>query len=379
MDIYKRHQRTWKWLYALLHRYVERKFNLSHENLCPEGPCIIVPNHVSEWDPLLVAMSFPEKQMYFVASEHLFRKGFVTKLLNYLVAPIARKKATMGTDTVKACLRHLKDGHSICLFAEGDATWDGLSMKVFPSTGKLVRSSGASLVTYRLEGGYLSDPRWGKGVRRGKMHGGPVRVYSPEELKAMTPQEITAAINRDIYEDAWERQKNEKVSFKCKAPARFIERALFLCPGCRKMGGLKGEGSKLRCKCGLELNYLDTGFFDPPRPFENMAQWDAWQFEQLKTGDYEHGEELFFDEDVKLSRVLTGHREKPVCIGKLSQYEERLCCADRSFRLSEINQMAMVQANVLLLNCGEEYFQLRSEKTACLRKYLAMWENQAAK
>ena len=78
---------------------------------------------------------------------------------------------------------------------------------MFSNTGKLVRNSGATLVTYRLEGNYLSAPRWGKGTRRGKINARLVGVYPPEELKKMKPDEITALINKDIFEDAWERQK----------------------------------------------------------------------------------------------------------------------------------------------------------------------------
>lgn len=77
-----------------------------------DGPCIIIPNHVTAMDPLLVAMSFPKKQMYFVASEHLFRKGLISSLLNWLVEPIPRKKASSGVDTVMAVLSRLRAGHS---------------------------------------------------------------------------------------------------------------------------------------------------------------------------------------------------------------------------------------------------------------------------
>ena len=57
MDSYARHQKIWRVLYALSHRWICRKFNLSHEDLRLEGPVLLVPNHVSAWDPLLVAMS----------------------------------------------------------------------------------------------------------------------------------------------------------------------------------------------------------------------------------------------------------------------------------------------------------------------------------
>ena len=175
MDSFSRHQKIWRFLYPIVHRPICQKFNLSHTDLDVEGPILLIPNHTCAWDPLLVAMSLPRKQVYFVASEHIFRWGLISRLLNWLVEPIPRRKASSGADTVKACLRHLKAGHSVCLFAEGEQSWDGLNQPIFPATGKLARSSGATLVTFRLEGGYLSLPRWGKGVRRGRMRGRHLR------------------------------------------------------------------------------------------------------------------------------------------------------------------------------------------------------------
>lgn len=376
MDKYLRHRKTWSLLYRLLHRYIENRFNFSHDVFSTPGPCIVIPNHVTAWDPLLVAMSFPEKQMYFVASEHLFRKGLVTAILNYLVEPISRKKASMGADTVKACLRHLKEGRSICLFAEGEASWDGLSGKIFEATGKLVRISGASLVTYRIEGGYLSLPRWGKGLRRGRMKGGVVRCYSPEELKAMSPGEINQAIDRDIYEDAWQRQREEQTAFKAAKPAELLERGLFLCPECRRIGRLQSRGGSISCACGFSREYGEQGFFQPPSPFESFVQWDRWQHERLKALDFEHGEELFADEGLRLSRVEPGHREERLGRGRLSQREGELIWAGHSFSLDKINSMAMVQANILLFTEGDKYYELKAEGAVCLRKYLAHWENK---
>ena len=164
MDPYTRHQKAWHILYPVLRPWICRKFNLTHEDLHVDGPVLLIPSHTCAWDPLLVAMSLPGKQVYFVASEHLFRMGLVSRLLEWVVAPIPRRKASSGADTAKACLRHLKAGHSICLFAEGEQCWEGHSGTVFPATGKLAKSSGATLVTFRMEGGYLSLPRWGRGV-----------------------------------------------------------------------------------------------------------------------------------------------------------------------------------------------------------------------
>ena len=148
MDTYQRHRITWRVLYALVSPWLCPMFNLSHEDLHLDGPCVIVPNHTNAWDPLFVAMSLRDKQVYFVASEHLFRQGLISWILGKLVAPISRSKASSGTDTVKACLRHLKSGHSVCLFAEGEQCWDGRTTPIFPATGKLIKVSGASLVSF---------------------------------------------------------------------------------------------------------------------------------------------------------------------------------------------------------------------------------------
>ena len=207
-----RHQKLYRLLTGVLDGYICRKFNYTYEDFDPgaiEGPLIIIPNHACAWDPLLIGAAMKKRQMYFVASEHLLRKKIAGPLISYLAGPIPRKKASTGTGTVMSCLRHLKAGHSICLFAEGEQSWNGISRPVFPATGKMVRQSGATLITYRLEGAFLSLPRWARGVRRGRVYGHPVGIYPPEELKKMKPEEINALIDRDICFDIREWQAQQ--------------------------------------------------------------------------------------------------------------------------------------------------------------------------
>lgn len=376
MDKQERLERIWQRLYKLLRGFITRRFHLEAELCEAEGPCMVISNHVTTWDPLLLAMSFPRKHLHFVASEHIFRLGLLSRILCALVDPIARRKGSMGTDTVMQCLRTVKAGGSVGLFAEGDATWDGLSVKVFPATGKFVRSSGATLVTYRLEGGYLSLPRWSRRLRRGKMRGHAVGIYPPEQLRAMKPQEIYELINRDIYEDAWQRQRAEHTEFKARAAAEHIEQALFICPSCHRTDGLRGVGDKLRCDCGFETRYTAQGFFDPPEPFETIADWDRWQFRQLREGDFVHGEdELFHDEGLVLNGIGEKHKQRALTRGRLCQYEDSLSIGDRRFPLADISSMAMVKASVLLFTAQESYYEIRASRPCCLRKYLAVWEN----
>ena len=365
---------------------------MTHEDLEADGPVLLIPNHVTAWDPLLVAMSLRKKQVYYVASEHIFRRGFVSRLLMWLFAPIARPKGSSGLETVRNCFEHLKKGHSICLFAEGEQSWDGRTSPVFPATGKLAKLSGATLVTYRLEGGYLSLPRWGKGIRKGKVHGRPVNIYPPDMLKSMSPQEINAAIERDISEDAYERQEQEHTPFRGKTPAERLETALYLCPSCRKFGTLNTEKDRVFCSCGLNLRYNEYGLFEPysmekdgcgspeqNSPFQRFTEWDAWQKEELavqyEKAPEENKEPLFSDEDLQLSRITGSHEQAVLAKGALLQYKNRLVLGEHIFPMADISSMAMVRANLLLFSIKIDYYEIFSGNGANLRKYLDLYHH----
>jgi len=306
----------------------------------------------------------------------------VSNLLHYIGAPIAKKKGSnVAADTVMTCMRRFKVGGSVAIFAEGETTWDGKSIGIFPSTGKLAKISGATLVTYRLEGGYFTLPRWGKYVRRGKMHGHPVNVYPPEALKKMTPQQITDAINRDIYEDAYARQREEQVSYTRRIfyrPANFVESALFLCPKCNQIGGLHSKKDTLSCDCGFKVVYTPQGFFEPGKPFETVEEWDHWQMEQFRKGEYEKDplrDELFGDDGLTLSMEVSNYIQFPQARGRLSQHEESLSIDGRYFLEKEIKNMAIVKYDTLLFTYDDQYYELKSKNPTCMRKYLAYWEN----
>lgn len=380
MDAKIRYRRIWKMLYAVAHGYIKNRFKLSNEQYELEGPHLIIGNHVTNWDPLLMAMSFPKNHIHFVASEHLFRLGWVSKLINYLVAPIPRRKGANGAATTMDCLRKMRGGSTVCIFGEGETTWDGRTKTIFPATGTLARACGATLITYRLEGGYLTAPRWAKNQRKGRMRGYIVNRYTPEELKKMTPAQIEALINRDIYEDEWARQKTDPVKYRGKNLAQDIEVAAFLCPKCKKIGTVHGEGDRVKCSCGLDIALTEYGTFEPAEPFENMAEWNQWQHEQLRSGDFVHGETLFADPGMTLFHYTAGVRKgETIESGEMSMDETRLRMGARSFPLAEIGDMALIQRRKLAFMHGEDYYEIKADKPRCLRKYLAMWQNQTAR
>ncbi len=370
----ERHVKVWAGLQKIARPLMRIMFNEEWEEIEIDGPFLVIANHTNDLDPLILSVCFPKNQFYFVASEHIFRLGFVSKVLEYLVAPIPRKKASSGADTVKMCLRNLKGGNSVGLMAEGEASWDGRTIPVFSATGKLAKSSGASLVTVRISGGYLSSPRWAKTFRRGKVYARPVHVYSPEELSTMTADEVLNHINEDIYLDCWKDEKIAGVSYKGKNLAENIERAVYICPYCGHIGTIKSEGDKFTCThCGNGSVYMGQGTFASDFVFRNISQWEDYQNSAMK----ELKGAAFYDENISLTRILRGHGEEHLERGvSLSADGDKLRCGHAEFDLTKINNMSMVQSKRLLFSYEGNYYEIKDEGVTSLRKYLAYWQNK---
>lgn len=366
--------KKWNAIQFILAPFFNRIFRFEHESFIPEGPCIVVSNHVTNFDPILVGLCFPKTPLCIVASEHLFRKGWMTSAIRWLFDPIAKRKGSSGMETAMACMRKIRAGRTICIFAEGETTWDGLTQPILPSTGSLARMSGATLVTFRLEGGYLTAPRWAAKMRRGKMRGKVVGTYSPDILKAMKPEEINEIINRDLYEDAWARQREEKVAYKCKNPAENIEVALFLCPKCKRLGTISGKGKRIKCACGLDVEYTPYGHFDPSVPFENMAQWDAWQHETLEKGDICKEGSVLSDDGLILNEITADHGQQEIARGSMAFSPDGLRFGDMNFPFSQISNMALLQRRKLVFTHEDRYLEISRKKPLCMRKYLAAWQ-----
>lgn len=366
-------EKLYGFLWHLLRKPIEWIFAFSHDDDREDEPTLIISNHVTNFDPILVAFSFPGRRFHFVASEHLFRMGFVTKLLTYLFEPVARRKGVSGGDTAMACVRKLRAGKTVCLFAEGETTWDGKTAEIFSATGRLAQMGKCRLVTYRLEGAYLTAPRWGKGIRRGKMHGRIVGIYSAQEIRAMSKEEITNLIQRDIFEDADLRQRENPVAYGKRRRAENLEVVLFKCPACGGYESLSGRGNFLRCTCGRQWEFTVFGCFAPAEPFETVAQWDAWQRRQLA------GENpRFRAQGLSLWLLEDDHGQQLLGTGELELKEGVLHCCGQNFRLEEISSMVLITTKRLLFTVGNSYYELKAKKPLCLRKFLLCWQKTGA-
>ncbi len=349
---------------------IRRKMNYSYNIEKIERPSIVISNHTTNWDPVFLGMSFAA-HMYFVASEHVLRWGFASVLLKYVYAPIIRLKGSTAAKTAMEVLRAIKSGASVCIFAEGDRTFNGLTREIVQSTGKLVRISGADLITYRLEGGYLASPRWSKNRRRGKIKGSVIGRYPAAELKEMSPEKINEIIQRDIHEDANARQLEEHAKYTGKDLAEYLETAVFLCPGCMRIGTLKSQGSRISCTCGMSAGYDEYGMLQGHDfPFGTVTQWDLWQRQQMPDIVKAAGDAAVCSDDgISLYRVEPCISSELITTGRLSLTPEHLSCGSMKFPLDSMTGLSITALCTLTFASGHQYYEIKSDRPYCAVKY----------
>lgn len=366
----------WGILHFIARHFMAPGYGYSYEQSELDAPFLLVSNHVTDLDPFFVGLASKNTPLTFVASEHITRMGPVSGIIMKLLRPIPRAKAASGATTVKNCLRRIRGGEAIALFAEGDCTWDGVTAPVFPATGKLAKASGAPLVTFRMTGLHPVNPRWAYKRRGGRSHGGVVRVYSPEELSRMTAEEVTAAIDRDIFEDAWETQKKQMTPLGTRRTAEGLERAICVCPECRAVGSLKTKNDTVFCTgpdCGFTARIDRFGFIEGGRPFSTVAEWDAAQKRTILRliADGAPVRDSEGELRGRLTRVKLdgGKKERPQKAGlRLDSSGRAAVINGRALPFSEIEDMEMVRAVRLLFTTKDGYYEFKCKK-GCLRKF----------
>ena len=379
-----RHKRVFRFCLKLLNGTLKSIYGFHPEPAnVGKGPYLIAANHNGELDPALLALSFWE-HMYFVSSEHVFRKGFLSWLLVYFFAPISRVKGTTDAIAALNIIRTVKKGTNVCLFAEGNRSYNGVTGPIFPATGKLAKATGAPLVTYRFEGGYLTTPRWSRSTRKGYMRGYVVNVYSPEQLKQMTPEEVNEHIREDIMEDAFDRQQIKPYHYKGNDLAKGLENALYFCPKCGKTGTLHSKHDVFFCSYGLRVRYTETGLFeqvelsDPEPPFTTVRDWDYWQNTRVMeyANSLQDDEVAYSDEGVNLIAVGAKHKDSVLVTAQLTMTKRTISIGEHHFPLDQISSMALVGVYKMVFSVGGQSYELNAAKTPyCGRKYFTLFEH----
>lgn len=322
-----------------------RKYGFTTERISKKDePYIVVANHLTEVDMLMLGGAFAE-HMYFVAGEHLLRTKAGPKI-KWAQDPIFTYKGAPSIDTMREVIRKIRAGHNVMIFPEGSRSFNGETVKLDSGIAKLVKTAGCALATYHIEGGYFVAPRWAYTTRTGPMKGHIVNIYSSEEVRSMSKEELTDCINRDIYENAYETQRRNMYTYKGERLAEGLDNYLVRCSCCGAFDSMVTEDDRFRCtECGQSGRYTPQGFLEGEGlRFDSVYDWGVWS--ENETCEYikafEGDGPVFTDTDTVLYEVLSDHSRVDLASGEVKGYTDRLETGGDTFRFEDINGMDML-------------------------------------
>ncbi len=363
--------------------FVKLRYGYSFEKLKKiAGPVLVLANHNTDLDPILVGAACPQ-MITFVATEKILRMGFLTSFVMFLFHPIIHYKGKTGISSVKEILHQLKNGGSIAFFPEGNRSFNGVTGHFVAATGKLARTSGATLVTYRLRGGYLTTPRWSVSVRKGKMRGEIANVYTQEQLRSMSADEVNEAIRNDLYMDAYADQAQDPVPYRGRDLAVGMESTVFACPCCGGISTLKGAGDTVECAvCSWKARYDVYGYLhERGGKTVTVTELDEKQRRVLRDRIASADGKALFHDAVTVQEIGKDHSVISEAPQEITAYADRFVIGTRTLPLSGIIGAAINQRNLLILHydSGEGHLELTGDVSFSALKYLYLYQIQTGK
>jgi len=181
-------------LFSLLFhiRIVHRK------RLPARGGALIVSNHQSYLDPILVAMG-TQRPLHPMARETLFRfRPFAMLIRSAYAFPVRRASADLGA--IREAMRRLKDGAAVLMFPEGTRTRDGSIAPLQAGLITIAGRAGVPIVPAVIEGAFEAWPRtcW-----LPRPH--TIRVAYGEPLSA---EEVAAGDPETLIKVLWHRMQD---------------------------------------------------------------------------------------------------------------------------------------------------------------------------
>jgi 1-acyl-sn-glycerol-3-phosphate acyltransferase len=146
------------WYFALLAYFtLGHSFRIAGRRNVPRtGPALLIANHESYIDPLLVALA-SHRHVHFLARANLFQGFFGAFLRTVNTHPVDQEG--FAREGLKAMIELLGAGWPVLVFPEGERSWDGVMQPFRPGIHLIIKKTHAPIVPCGIAGAFEALPR----------------------------------------------------------------------------------------------------------------------------------------------------------------------------------------------------------------------------
>lgn len=140
-----------------------------------EDPFILIANHQSALDPILIQAICP-RPIHTMAKSTQFSSPLVAQIM-YRLNSFPVRRYRIDPQAVRHALRVLDSDEPVGIYIEGERTWDGRLQRPRLGTVRLILKAGVPVIPCTIDGAYDVWPRWDRGLRKG-----PIRITFGEPM-----------------------------------------------------------------------------------------------------------------------------------------------------------------------------------------------------
>lgn len=248
-----------------------------------KGPLLVMCNHSSALDFVFFVPPFGLKKMTFVVAENmLYSTPFLAKVIKKANA-ITKKQYIADLSCIRNIKKNMDSGVSVALCPEGQVASCGKTGIIPSANGKLMKFLGYPVAVCRTHGSGLSRSKWGYVARRGKVITECDILYTAEQTKELSAEELYAGLVKALDFNEHKYQIENGIKFGGKRRAEGLERILYRCPKCHSKYTVTTSGDTIKCSaCGNEIKYAKTGELIPTCDGVSPKRIDLWYDEERK-------------------------------------------------------------------------------------------------
>lgn len=241
------------------------------------GPMLVLCNHMSALDFCYFSSPFFFKKVNFVVAENMkYSKPLFAKMITGYRC-ILKKQYYSDFSCIKSIKRYLDAGISVVLCPEGKVAAEGKTGVIPASIAKLVKWLGYPVATVLTKGAGLTRPKWAHTLRRGRIDSYADMLFTAEDVKALSNEEILEKIGDALHQNEHIDQLESGVKFHGTRYAEGLERLLYYCPKCGGEFTIKSKGDTLTCeRCKNTVRYSKKGGLHPVGDSVAPERIDLW-------------------------------------------------------------------------------------------------------
>ena len=187
----------WKLLQSTVRPLATMLFNLKvygRQHIPAEGGVLIVSNHQSLLDPILLPLRL-DRPLNYIAKSELFRNWFGSWFLRTILNAFPVRQGQGDVRAVKETIQRLQEGHLMNIYPEGARTADGEIAPLQRGVALIVERANAVVVPAVIVGAFDAWP-----IHRWFLRRRPVWIQFglPMDLAGLDRDEIMTTIDRTL-------------------------------------------------------------------------------------------------------------------------------------------------------------------------------------